>query len=737
MGVLSKNPKTKIMERPKLDENGNVKGGKADRLYIPSEERIKSGVKVVPKRENIQRVTKKDKKVLDVQKSVIECALVGAKVLRKQKEEQEIAEKRAKAEKKALEREIRTADSLKELVSILNSSEKLIEKEDEQIKSCKGFFLNSNYVRCANVLIDNPHSSEEEKKYYLERALVYAKRVTDFWFDLRENFNSGRYTLFKVGVKEMIEKGDLSDELYNELFLSCFDIMARNYDFKCYMVALEWNRPANERYFLPRMKCFENLETIEGDKVNLIQDVQDYIDNKIDIFMNIMPQRLGKTGLRVFAETLLMPKVGYNKAFFDLTYSTELSIHIFEEMVDIFTNRNKYRYFEIFKGHKLYEKSKDSHSLNIDCHNSFDTFTSRSIDSSITGTIEMSGMAGIDDIISGIDDILNPETCNKIWSKFNTYILARMKKGVRLMATATLWGDYCPLTRFIKIIKEWIEKGQLNKERVRIRRFAWCNSNGECQFDYEFGLGFDTAHFKRLETSMGSADPALWQAMCMANPISREGRPLQNLKFYTELPKEEPDRKAIAIDTALGSKDYYAGCIGYIYENRKQVYFTDVIYTKKDTDFSLPYTAEKIKLHNISACSVEEKEPAPKNATIRFGIGQKLHELLIKDGYGCNIFSKSASGEAKKRDRILSAKSAILGIDTNKLDWQFFFLDKSCRQYNEEYQKFIENIQFWSEEERAQKKQQDGAPDCLAQFWFRVLSMATKKKEAIICSIKF
>ena len=70
------------------------------------------------------------------------------------------------------------------------------------------------------------------------------------------------------------------------MLLSSYDTKARNGDFKSYCIALEWKRPINKQYFLPRMKLLE--------KHGVVQAFQDLQDDKLDLMVLNLPPRVGK-----------------------------------------------------------------------------------------------------------------------------------------------------------------------------------------------------------------------------------------------------------------------------------------------------------------------------------------------------------------------------------------------------------------------------------------------------------
>lgn len=90
--------------------------------------------------------------------------------------------------------------------------------------------------------------------------------------------------------------------IIEKMLLASYDSRARCGDFRAYCVALEWNRPINKQFFLPRKKILE--------KHGLIQAMQDMSDDKLDFLFISLPPRIGKL---VNNSTPILTKQGWKK----------------------------------------------------------------------------------------------------------------------------------------------------------------------------------------------------------------------------------------------------------------------------------------------------------------------------------------------------------------------------------------------------------------------------------------
>lgn len=548
--------------------------------------------------------------------------------------------------------------------------------------------------------------TKEDAEEYKEKKLRYAGYVKEFFLDTQENPQNWGRQFCKRRENEGMGAWTVRVKAYDDDMRECFDILAREFDLDSFLIALEWNRQPKNRFYLPRRECFMNLEDIDGNKFSIVQDLQDLLDGKLDILSESMPQRTGKSRLSLFTLSLMAFK-NTEKSIFGVGHSSGLIDDFYNEIIALYEDNKTYRAFDIFKGHAIAHKDSDKHTIDLDRRKGLSNFMFRSIDGNITGSTEASLCMYSDDLIKDQGEVINKDMADKIWSKFNVLVLGRMKENVPLLYVGTLWGENCPLSRLID------EYGAFNNPRHRFRQIPWHNSKGESQFVYKYNLGFTTEHFKRLEKTMAESDYALWCAMYESNPISREGRPFSQLRYYYELPDTDPDYVCMGCDVAVTpGGDFWSMPIGYVYENEKTVYIEDVCYSDKGTDYTIPKTVELIIQHGVERGEFEEKEGA-LNKRANYGVADTINRMLAKRGYRCHLGCHSASGLKSKRSRILSCRSEILGIDTD-YSYKVLFKHESLRYGNTEYNNFIKHIKNWSDEEKAQKRQKDDGVDSLS-----------------------
>lgn len=79
---------------------------------------------------------------------------------------------------------------------------------------------------------------------------------------------------------------DLTEEqktILNDLKKSAFDTLARNGDFEAFMIAMEWDRPIKNQFYLPRRRVLR--------KHGFIQAIQRLLDRKTKMLVIEAPPR--------------------------------------------------------------------------------------------------------------------------------------------------------------------------------------------------------------------------------------------------------------------------------------------------------------------------------------------------------------------------------------------------------------------------------------------------------------
>lgn len=504
------------------------------------------------------------------------------------------------------------------------------------------------------------------------------------------------------------DKLNISKSEYNEKVLSCYDTRARCGDFESFCLALEWNRPIEKQFYIPRMRIFRLY--------GLTQAFQDVADGLLDFLCLNMPPRTGKSTLGIFF-IVFMACLYPERSILGNGHSTSLTQSFYNEVLNICTSE-EYRLRQIFPTINIVGKSAEYSWVDFNSNKRFHTMMFKSVDGGTTGLAEASNLLYCDDLVKDVETANNPERLEKLFYTYTSTIQDRKvqrlgKDGVYRPCPEihinTPWSIHDVTSRLIRI---YGENG--TNPRVRIISVPCYDENGDSNFKYDYGKGFDVDYYKQLEAS---EDPVIFSAKYLMQPIERDGRPFTEdmLSYYHTLPDDEPDAIIAYNDVAHGGEDYMSMPIGYVYG--KEIYIDDVLFVNRlDDDKTRPLVCQKLIENNVSKVGFEENNGGKLYADLIIG------DLKRRD-YRCAITTHKAPTNQSKLNRILSCQSEIKGVATEFGTYRIYFKAKSVRKSNKEYNDFMKNLHNWSQKEGGtQKRQHDDAPDSLAGMITNVLN---------------
>lgn len=381
-------------------------------------------------------------------------------------------------------------------------------------------------------------------------------------------------------------------------------------------------------------------------------------------------------------------------------HSTSLTQSFYNEFLNICTS-DEYRLHDIFPSIQIVNKSSEYSYVDFNTTKRFHTVMFKSVDGGTTGLAEASNLLYCDDLVKDVETANNPDRLEKLFYTYTSTIQDRKvqrkgKDGVYRPCPEvhinTPWSIHDVTSRLIQIYGD-----DGHNPRVRIISVPCYDDNGDSNFKYDYGKGFDVEYYKQLEAS---EDPVIFSAKYLMKPIERDGRPFTEdmLSYYYELPDSEPDQIVAYNDVAHGGEDYMSMPIGYVYGN--DVYIEDVLFRNKmDDDETRPLVCQKLIDNKVQKSGFEENN------------GGKLYaDLIVGDlrrrNYRCNITTHKAPTNKSKLNRILSCQSEIKGIATEIGTYRIFFKAKAVRKDNKEYNDFMKNLHNWSQKEGGTQKRQ-------------------------------
>ena len=424
--------------------------------------------------------------------------------------------------------------------------------------------------------------------------------------------------------------------------------------FHLYLLALEWYRAPERKFYPPRRSQLRVL----------VDDLQDLADGELDFLGISLPPRVGKSTLCIFFMTWIMGKKP-DIASVMSGHSDKLTDGFYRELLSIITDATQYAWGEIFNGVQIVDNSAKNETIDLSSKKRFPTMTCRSISGTLTGAVEI-GTGGVlycDDLIEDLEESLNPLRLQAKYDAYLNQLKDRKKLGAVELMVGTRWNTLDPLGR--------IQMQYTGNPRYRFRVIPALNEDGESNFNYQYGLGFDTAYYRDMKESI---DDATWCAKYMGNPYIREGLlfPEDELLTYNGvLPDGDPEKIAVC-DVAWGGGDSLSMPIIYRYGD--DVYVHDVVFNRGDKTVTYPVVVGKLKQHHPHKVRFEANNGGHEYA-------DNVDKELRKDGVHINVFSKKAPNNQSKLARIIQVAPDIK---------RFYFIADKYR--SKEYRAFMQEV---------------------------------------------
>lgn len=466
-------------------------------------------------------------------------------------------------------------------------------------------------------------------------------------------------------------------ELYKKTLL--FDAP---YNFDCYLLYLEINRKPQERFYQPRRRVLKAV----------VDALQALADDQLDELFLSEPPRIGKTSMLMFFVTWL---IGRNSELSNLysAYSDTITKAFYNGVLEIINDPVTYLWKDVFPNAKVVQTNAQEETLNIDRRKRYPSLTCRSLYGTLNGACDCNGFLISDDLIGGIEEALNKDRMLSAWSKVDNNLLTRAKEHAKILWCGTRWSMIDPAGLRMELLE--------NDERFAGRRYkiinlSALNENDESNFDYDYGVGFNTEYYHQRRASFErNNDMASWNAQYMGEPIERDGALFSpgDFRYYNGvLPEGEPDRVFMAVDPAFGGGDFVASPVCFQYG--EDIYVHDVVYDNGDKKITQPLLAKAVITYNVGAMQIEANK-----STEAYKDG--IQEELKKEGIRINLTTKAAPSDKAKFQRIFDKAPDIREM--------MIFRESGKR--SKPYSLFMQNVFSYK---MFAKNKNDDAPDSLS-----------------------
>ena len=462
-----------------------------------------------------------------------------------------------------------------------------------------------------------------------------------------------------------------------------------------YCLYIEKNRKPQERFYQPRRKTLKKVV----DKLQALED-----DELDELFLH-QPPRTGKSQVITEATSWHCSR---NTEISNLyvTYKEGLGGAFLDGCMEIWTDP-KYCHNDVFQT-KIARTDAKNHKVDLVRKKKYATLSGKGLESGLNGEYDEYGWLILDDILEGIQDVLNPDILKRKQIVFDNNVMSRKKEQCKLILNGTIWSLHDLYMDRLNFLQSNPEAQNIRYDILKIP--ALDPKTDESNFDYEYGVGFTTSYYRTTRAKFEENDDmAGWLAQYQQEPIERDGALFksEHMNFYNGvLPNEEPLKVVSACDVALGGLDYLSMPIAYVYEDGS-VYIHDVVFDNSEKKYTKPKVVAAIINNGVTNAFFEANAGGE-------GYKDEVDAELKKKGYKTSLVSKYAQqmilsngGHAAKTHQ---RKEQRIWDNAEEIR-RFYFRDISCQ--SQEYIKFMTNLYSFT---MTANNKNDDSPDSLASL---------------------
>lgn len=397
-------------------------------------------------------------------------------------------------------------------------------------------------------------------------------------------------------------------------------------------------------------------------------------------------------------------------------HSSILTRSLYDGILEIVNDPVEYTWHEIFPNVELTNTNAKETTINLERNGRFKTWTFRSIDGSLTGATRCNRFLTADDLVSGIEEALNKNRLDTLWTKVVNDLRSRRLEGCKEIYIATRWSVHDPIGKLQQLYS--------GNPRARFIAIPALNKDGESNFEFTIN-GFSKKYFIDARESM---DDISFNCLYQQQPVEREGLlfPVEELrrfyfskdqvpdgqKQFTIMPERKPDAIWGICDTKDKGTDYESLPIAYQFGD--DFYVVAVVFDD-NTDYETldKKTADIIIEHNPHQIQFESNQAGGR-------IADNIQKMINGK---CRTIIKTKYTTANKETKIL--------VNSDWIKKHFLFLEPSLYTPKSDYGLFIANVASYTVKA---KVPHDDGPDSLAMMAEFIQEFLGKKEARIIKS---
>jgi predicted phage terminase large subunit-like protein len=526
------------------------------------------------------------------------------------------------------------------------------------------------YIKASNVAI----YEEKDVKYGLTVTARAKEIIRQYILDLTTH----DFEWLEDYAQQNNQEYDIINQYYEVLGIEAMYLL------DSYALYIEKNRPKRERFYEPRRKTM----------IKVVEKLQALEDDELDELFVHMPPRVGKSQMMTVYMAWHCAR-DPEKSNLYCTYKESLGGAFLEGITEIWTDPT-YCHNDIFPDAKIVYTDAKNHKIDLKRRKKYKSVAGKGLESGLNGEYDANGVLAIDDIIEGIQDVLNPDTLRRKQIVFDNNLMSRAKSKCKIIYNGTIWSLHDIFMNRLDFLQNNPKAKHIRWEILKIP--ALDPDTDESNFDYDYGVGFDTEYYQTRRAKFEENDDlASWYAQYQQEPIERDGAVFnpESMRFYNGiLPSEEPLKVMSACDVALGGGDYLSMPVAYVYENG-DCYIHDVVFDNQEKDKTQPQVINAIINNKITSGFFESNQGGE-------GYKDDIDRQLKEMNYKISLISKYAPTKTRKEQRIWDNAPTIR---------QFIFRDVGCR--SPQYRKFMTNLYSFTING---KNKNDDAADSLSQL---------------------
>ena len=459
-------------------------------------------------------------------------------------------------------------------------------------------------------------------------------------------------------------------------------------DFDCYLQYIEWLREPEKKFYMPRRKV---LKTV-------VDALQALADDELDLLSISLPPGSGKTTLAIFYLTWMAGRIP-DKPMLTGSHSNAFVRGVYDECLRIFDKGGEYLWHDVFPDVNVSNTNAKDCRIDLGVRKRFETLEFTSIGTGNAGLYRAATLLYCDDLVSGIEVALSKDRLDKLWETYTTDLRQRkIGNTCKELHIATRWSVHDVIGR--------LENEYGRNPRAKFIVIPAVDGNDESNFDYAYGVGFNTKFYREQRDIM---DPASWKALYMNQPIEREGLlyDADELRRYFELPDSTPDAIVAVCDTKDRGTDYAVLPVAYVYGN--DYYIADCVCDNSMPDVVDARITDILLRHKVQQCRFESNSAGGR-------VAQKIQEEVKKGGGITHITTKYTT--ANKETKII--------VNSAFVKEHFLFKDESMYKRNTDYGRFMDMLCGYT---TAGKNKHDDVPDATAMLAEYVQGLSSAKVE--------